>query len=1178
MTMLIRFTRNADSPWSLRLGLLLAVLTLWWAAPTRADDSAPAGQDQKASAEPADNDNESDDPDPEEAEEEKKGDEPSEKEASGKKEGTAKDDPGEKDKSSDKPDPKAEDDKGESGDAKKATTPQKGPRPTRAADLAAKRRALRERERERAEARRRLTEQRRAGKSGEASEGTERPGAMPKSTTQPAGDDELGEAVGDIDDQEMDPDAEAALLEALANRPAEERTYQFAFEDIDYADLLDAFSRMSGLAVIGDPPTGKVTFKTTEEMDFKTALSRINLLLFKHRENYWMVLEDNILEVSRLTERPRDLDVEDIFPSVAAFEAAERDDNDLVMLIYSPERGSVEALDEIRDFLPDYVRSAPLSDPSKNAMTIFALVKDINKFLDLVELFDEPGKDPRVIKKIVLEHIMPSEAIDSLGQLMDLSGGRAGTRTVKKGGRATVVRSGPSRGISILPDDAQQVLIVRALQSDIDEIERLLPFIDVDTSDDSEFVVIPLKHVNTATMMQGLRPLLRASGETVGAAPKAPKKRRGARGPATAGEVAGANATVVPEPRTNKLIVVGSDEGIERVREIVALLDVESEGDRPTFVRLEYADPAALAAEITPLVHQLRPQAGFTATPDEASNSLALIGTRQAIELAQELIARADVEGATPSPHKIRLEEAKPSDVAAMLSRFDTGAPAKPTPRARPKKGSRPTPRRSTVGGAGKFIADDATGMLYVVCTDIVWEKTYLPRIQEMEEDARRPIEKHIVAVTDADPQTVIDTLNTIVGGETGDAVKMVAVPDGIMLVDATQHEIDEIKELIDVFNFDPEAGFERKVFEIEHAEPSAVRDIVMTMMSSGPVRPQSRIQPKRKGGRPSPRATAPSAAPEIKIVEVGRSLMVYAPAEKMEEIGQLIAEVDVDTAVTDIRIYPFPAGVNVQDVANTLTTLYGGRSVRTQPKRRGKTPTPARPTTVGRVTIIAQPAAHSILVSAPIDEFDRIEETLQKIGTDVTQVDVIYDFIDVQHGSAATIAGLIDPILKNKLNQLMDTGEIPRPAGTGPKSPATQSLLTLQPDPADDRLIIAAPELIVAEARSLVTALDRADSSERVMRTVTLDKADPDEMAQTIQAMLSGQRAAPRRPQQPRQRGKAQPARPASRVGSGAELDVTITTAHGGGGWVLLGLLHGRAAAEASVPRPDAAAPLGAH
>ena len=502
------------------------------------------------------------------------------------------------------------------------------------------------------------------------------------------------------EDTEIDLEAEAKLLEELANVPAEERTYQFSFQDVEYADLLDAFSRMSGLAIIGDPPSGKVTFKTTEVMDFESAYNRIRLLLFKHRENYWMVQREGVLEVLRMTEGIRGdiLTLEDIYPNVAAFEAADREDNDLVMLFYSPEKGSVSDLAEIRDFLPDYVRSAPMADPDKNAMYIFALAKDIRKYLDLAGLFDEVGKDPRVVKKIAVQHVLPSEALESLGALMDLSGSGGTTApprgsSRRRGKAPPPSRTTASRGISILPDDAQQVLIVRALQDEIEEIERLLPFIDVPLPTDFEYDIIPLRHVTTAQIMEGLRPLMQAAGGQA-PAPEASGRKKGRqprRSSGSSGAITVDDATVVPEPRTNKLIVIGTEEGKARVRELVALLDVESDG--PTIVKLEHADPASLVAQITPIVQQIHPQAGkepgFAATPDQTANSVILVGTRPAVELAKELITQWDVEGVEPTLHKYRLTNARPSDVANMLSRIESGQPQAAPPRSKGKKSSR---------------------------------------------------------------------------------------------------------------------------------------------------------------------------------------------------------------------------------------------------------------------------------------------------------------------------------------------------------------------------------------------------------------------------------------------------------------------------------------------------------
>ena len=65
----------------------------------------------------------------------------------------------------------------------------------------------------------------------------------------------------------------------------------------------------------------------------------------------------------------------------------------------------------------------------------------------------------------------------------------------------------------------------------------------------------------------------------------------------------------------------------------------------------------------------VRRSARVPATPEETSNSILLVGTAPAVELAKKLIARYDVEGTEPSLHKKRLTNAKPSDVATMLAR-----------------------------------------------------------------------------------------------------------------------------------------------------------------------------------------------------------------------------------------------------------------------------------------------------------------------------------------------------------------------------------------------------------------------------------------------------------------------------------------------------------------------------
>lgn len=978
-----------------------------------------------------------------------------------------------------------------------------------------------------------------------------------------------------------DADRDKAIQEALdqvigeMDTPPEEREYQFSFDDVDYDDLLDAFSKASGLPVIGDVPKGdKVTFKTTEVMDFKTALDRICLLLFKHRDNYWMVHHDGVLEVMRMTEGLRKdiLQKTDMYPNVAAFKAAARSENDLVMLIYSPEKGSVDDLTELRDFLDDYVRMAPLADPDKNAMYIFALAKDIEKFLDLVELFDAAGKSPEIVKRIPVKHILPSEALDMLGQLMDLSGTRAAQSSSrsrssksKKSGSAAA-RSAGTRSLNILPLDDRKILLVKALPSDIAEIEELLPFVDVATDEKGEYEIIELVHVTTKEIMTGLSSLLQGKTTVKPSSSSGKKsKRTTARPP---GAVSSEDVTVWPDTRQNRLILVGTEEGKEEVRKIVALLDVAG-NNQPTVVALEHADPAALINKISPVIESIYPQKDqtrpFSATPDDANNAIILLGGAPPVKLAQDLIAKWDVVSDEPSLHKINIVNMKPSEMANLLSRVETGAP-KSTPRTAPRKKGGKTPSRSrTVSAVGKFIGEDSTGFLYVMCTDREWEETYLPRIQELDEDAGgKPDAPHTILVEKGDPADIIEKLGKLYADhKTGP--RMIPVDDTIWVFDASDRELAQLEQLTRELDIDPDeaADIQQRLFKLEHAAPATIREAINTLLSSSPQR--ARRTTPTKGKKPTTRRPVSSGngADAIRIVDVGDdALLIKTSAEKMAQIESLIAELDVETDTpTEIRVYPFPPGVNVQQLAQDLGRFHGGTvsaAPRRTAKKKGQGSSPARRTSTGGVLIVPQPAAHRLLVSAPVDQFEEIEETIQLLSVEASASETVYEFIEVESGNAFDLEGIIKPMLQNKLSQLVADGTLSAPPGGG-KSGGAQSLLTLQADPRGDRLIVMAPRPIVEEARMLVDSLDRPsdETGDRIIRTVKLTKVDPDEMTNSIRAMLTGQQA--RTTPRGQQGGKGERARrqrrPRQQSQATGSLDVVINPAPGAQAVVLVGV-----------------------
>ena len=118
--------------------------------------------------------------------------------------------------------------------------------------------------------------------------------------------------------------------------------------------------------------------------------------------------------------------------------------------------------------LGTFVYLAPLLKQAENV--VWGKIKNIIK---------PRNNDPRTLKVIPVKHIRASEAVQKLQSLMDLDGGSTSGRrrapTTKRGGSSQISQLIPSEpDVSVLPDDVQNVIMVRAMQDKIEEIEMLL--------------------------------------------------------------------------------------------------------------------------------------------------------------------------------------------------------------------------------------------------------------------------------------------------------------------------------------------------------------------------------------------------------------------------------------------------------------------------------------------------------------------------------------------------------------------------------------------------------------------------------------------------------------------------------------------------------------------------------
>ena len=195
-------------------------------------------------------------------------------------------------------------------------------------------------------------------------------GAGPMPVTPPS-----GEAMGEVP-PDGGPTTPINIAPVESDVPPEERAFGFSIKDGTYEQLIEGFARQTGLGVIGDAPKdGKVTFVSTETLTFDQALARVRMLLFRYKplEPYWIYRNATNLEVSKVNDIYRILDQNRMFRNLDDFRAANLSRDELALVVYTPKSGSIAALKQVRDWLPDYVRVTPLDE--QNSVTIFDCVK-----------------------------------------------------------------------------------------------------------------------------------------------------------------------------------------------------------------------------------------------------------------------------------------------------------------------------------------------------------------------------------------------------------------------------------------------------------------------------------------------------------------------------------------------------------------------------------------------------------------------------------------------------------------------------------------------------------------------------------------------------------------------------------------------------------------------------------
>ncbi len=973
-----------------------------------------------------------------------------------------------------------------------------------------------------------------------------------------------GETMGEVP-PDGEPSTTLNIAPAESDVPPEARMYGFSIKDGTYEQLIAGFARQTGLGVIGDAPKdGKVTFVTTETLTFDQTLARVQMLLFKYKphEPYWIVRNETNLEVSKVNDIYRVLPRNRMFRNLDDYRAANLSSDELALVVYTPKSGSIAALKQVRDWLPDYVRVTPLDE--QNSVTIFALVSDIEKYLWLLDWISGARTDPRTLTKIEVRHLLASEALNRMRQLMDIEGapqGRPQTAVPKRAAREpSALDTMPEPPVTVIADDAQGILLVRAMQDKIDEIKLLLPFIDVDLSTQSPApVIVKLQYVDANDMIATLQQILSASSTPPGT-PTPPRAKKGKKGlPTPAGTApmgasgtatAPESITLLPHPSDNAIIVLADEEGVARVRELVTLFDVSTTMD-PIRLPLSHADANEVLNTITAVLGAANPKGKpaldrFTVVVDPAGDAVWFRGGDKDLARVKGLIETIDVAGEPVSLRVVMLKYQQPTFVSNMLREFEGTNSASPTPAP---AGRKPKSKRAVSVQTSKFTPDDTTNRLFIICTEDDWAR-YQPLIAQLD----RPADDGEVFVRlplqHAEPNTAIDRLVAMLGD--GESVRFIPSEGSILVVGAKPQQIERIKVFI--AEVDKPSHVEQRTFEIRHANPADIKSAIESLIADMPVKAPRR--PRKGDAGKSGVATEATVTDQLTIVQLGQRLVVQTTPARMEQVAALIAEFDVEEAKTELKVYAdFPPGTNIESISDTVSSVFTATG---RGSKRGNKDVAA----VEGPKFIPQPASGKLVVIADPSVFPEIERLLNVLRREVEARPTIVAFVEVKHADPADLVESIKPLLDIKIRGLVESGELDEAGEEGvaaPKMPKRRSAPSqtssdryhLSPDSRNHRIVIAAPQVVVDQAKALIAQFD-TPGEKPVFKTVELANAAPDEMVRAVKEMMGRPVA---RKAVSTGKGKA-PVMPAVDLGGGSE-GLSVVEAPGGGAVIL----HGQAA-----------------
>ncbi len=196
-----------------------------------------------------------------------------------------------------------------------------------------------------------------------------------------------------------------------------------------------------------------------------------------------------------------------------------------------------------------------------------------------------------------------------------------------------------SKDSSVIAYPTNNTLIVTDISSNIHRLVQIIKELDI-PGYETKITVVPIRYAAAETLASELSQVIEEAGEVPGA-PPTPRRRQ--RDQLQSSEK---NLKIIPDDRTNSLIILANDDDTRRVLDLIKRLDIETERTNIHVYFLKNSNAEDMAKVLNNIVSKRKPQGGdepVLISEDKGTNALIIDATQESYGDVVKIIQKLDV-------------------------------------------------------------------------------------------------------------------------------------------------------------------------------------------------------------------------------------------------------------------------------------------------------------------------------------------------------------------------------------------------------------------------------------------------------------------------------------------------------------------------------------------------------